>query len=189
ATKDFARVVRRVAPVMARIEGLLRPRHSAIVAPAGERLIGVMCALLALLLPVPLPFGNAIVVLPIVILALGLLERDGRVALGGLFAGVACASLFVALTWATLRGSFQLASHYIGHAGLTPPPGWPSPDAGLPGAPRAAPPRTPAKPTPDTRQAAGGVAGRYDGRDARRPGLAGRYDGRDARRPGARRPL
>jgi hypothetical protein len=117
ATKDFTRVVRRVVPVIERIETLLRPRDAAIVAPLGERLIGLMCAILALLLPIPLPFGNAIVVLPIMILALGLLERDGRVVLGGFFAGVACASLFLVLTWATLRGSIQVASHYLGHPG------------------------------------------------------------------------
>lgn len=117
AKRDFARIVRRVAPLVERLERFMRPRASALVAPAGERLIGAVCALLALLLPVPLPFGNAIVVLPIMVLALGLIERDGQVALAGFFLGVACATLFVVLTWATLRGSLHFASHYIGHHG------------------------------------------------------------------------
>ncbi len=117
ATTDFARIVRRVAPIVERVERLLRPRAAAATTLSGERLIGAMCAALALLLPVPLPFGNAIVVFPILVLALALIERDGRVALGGLLAGVACAAFFLALTWVTLRGSFQLATHYIGHHG------------------------------------------------------------------------
>ncbi|HEU4409757.1 MAG TPA: exopolysaccharide biosynthesis protein [Polyangiaceae bacterium] len=117
AKADFARIVRRVAPLVERVERYLRPRPSLLVAPAGERLVGALCAVLAALLPVPLPFGNAIVVVPIMVLALGLVERDGQVALAGFFLGVACATLFVMLTWATLRGSLHLASHYMGHFG------------------------------------------------------------------------
>ena len=117
ATRDFARVVRRVVPFIERVERFLRPRPSVMMAPMGERAIGALCALLAVVLPVPLPGGNAIVVLPIMVLALGLIARDGRVALGGFFAGVVCAALFIAITWATLQGSIHLAAHYVSRRG------------------------------------------------------------------------
>jgi hypothetical protein len=117
AKRDFARAVGRVAPLLARLERLVRPRPAVALGPAGERAVGAMCVLLAALLPVPLPFGNALVVAPLMLLGLALAARDGRMALGGLFAGAACAALFLAITWATLRGSAHVAAHYVGRGG------------------------------------------------------------------------
>jgi len=57
----------------------------------GERLVGVSLIALSLILALPVPFGNAPMGLGIIIIALGLLEGDGRALTIGLAAGLAAA--------------------------------------------------------------------------------------------------
>ncbi|SFE70078.1 exopolysaccharide biosynthesis protein [Roseivivax sediminis] len=73
----FARIVRHSLPWVERIEGLARPR----LWPGGtsfiDPLIGLVCFVMALLLFLPIPFGNAAPALAIIALSLALSERDG----------------------------------------------------------------------------------------------------------------
>src|SRR5882724_11767908 len=54
---EFARMIARVVPSLTRIERLLRPRFMALTGPFGERVLGVVCLALALLLAVPILFN------------------------------------------------------------------------------------------------------------------------------------
>lgn len=72
----------RIAPVLARVEGWSRARLS--VLAAKERPIGVACFVLSLLLFLPIPLVNMPVALGLVILAWGLVQRDGVVVAIGL---------------------------------------------------------------------------------------------------------
>ena len=47
---------------------------------------GWLCVMLAFILALPIPFGNILPALAIVVLALGMLQRDGVWVLGGLTA-------------------------------------------------------------------------------------------------------
>ncbi|WP_395687676.1 exopolysaccharide biosynthesis protein [Aestuariivirga sp.] len=70
--------VNKVTPVMTRLERVLRPRLSLIVnSNAAERAIGLVAFPLALILFLPIPFGNIMPAAAIACLALGLAERDG----------------------------------------------------------------------------------------------------------------
>jgi hypothetical protein len=67
----------RIAPVLARVERWSRPRLPAIAGK--ERPAGVACLLLSLLLFLPIPLVNMPLALGLVILAWGLVQRDGIV--------------------------------------------------------------------------------------------------------------
>lgn len=89
------RFVSKVTPVMAKLERVLRPRLGFIVTSnLAERLIGLVAFPLALILFLPIPFGNIPPAIAIACLALGLAERDGlAVLVGYLFSGASVAIL------------------------------------------------------------------------------------------------
>ena len=110
---DFARMVERVEPYLRRVEALLRPRFALLTGPIGERLMGAMCLVLALLLTVPILFNLPLVV-PIALMSLALLERDGVFAAIGLAVGVLVLGAVIGLGWVSIQGGLQLAGKYLG---------------------------------------------------------------------------
>lgn len=110
---DFARMVERVEPHLMRIERLLRPRFAPLTGPIGERLMGVTCLVLALLLTVPILFNLPLIV-PIALMSLALLERDGVFAAIGLAVGVLVLGAVVGIGWVSIQEGLQLAGKYLG---------------------------------------------------------------------------
>jgi hypothetical protein len=92
--ENFETVVRRALPYLEWAERLLRPRLTALVSWTGERLIGVALLVLAIVLTLPIPFGNWMPAFAICIVGLAIVEKDGVAVLIGLAVGVV--SLFVA---------------------------------------------------------------------------------------------
>jgi hypothetical protein len=89
-TSDLGRVTRRATPYLRRVERLLNPRLTVFFSGTGDRVIGLICLVLAILLFLPIPFANMLPALAIAFFSLALLERDGVAALVGLLvAGVA----------------------------------------------------------------------------------------------------
>jgi hypothetical protein len=94
--QGFAAVVSRALPYLERTERFLRPRLTPLLSWTGERLIGVALLILAVVLTLPIPFGNWLPAFAIAIIGLALAEKDGLLVLIGLWIGVL--SLFVAGT-------------------------------------------------------------------------------------------
>ena len=84
ARSDFEGLLSRVLPWLERAEKLLQPRLSAIALPPMEYFVGLVCLALAVILVLPIPFGNIPPALAIALMALGILERDGVWVLAGL---------------------------------------------------------------------------------------------------------
>jgi hypothetical protein len=85
-----ATFVRKSMPVLMRFEKVLRPRLSfVVVSDLAERVIGFVSFLLAIVLFLPIPFGNMVPAAAIALIALGLAERDGLATLLGYVLGVA----------------------------------------------------------------------------------------------------
>lgn len=106
----FRRFVRRTEPMLRRLERWLQPRPWGLTQGAGERLVGIALIALSVVLTLPIPFGNVPIALSIMVIALGLLEGDGRALAVGVAAG------FLATLWnATLvfAGAvlFETAAH------------------------------------------------------------------------------
>ena len=102
---DFSAVVARLAPWLARAERLLKPRLLWMTTAVGERLIGIVCLFLAVVLVLPIPFGNMLPAAAISLLALGVLERDGLWVIAGLIAAAAGTVLVAGV----LAGMFKAA--------------------------------------------------------------------------------
>lgn len=79
----FQAVIARGLPWLARTERILKPRAVWLAEGLAERLIGFTVLILALTLSLPIPFGNALPALAIVIFGLALIEKDGLAALAG----------------------------------------------------------------------------------------------------------
>ncbi|WP_088285058.1 exopolysaccharide biosynthesis protein [Ideonella sp. A 288] len=102
---DFATVVRRIGPWLARAERLLRPRAMGLALPPMEYLIGLVCLVLAVVLVLPVPLGNMLPALAISLLALGILERDGLWVLAGLAAAAVSAVVVSGVVFAMVKAT------------------------------------------------------------------------------------
>jgi len=114
AKADFQRMVDRLLPHFLRAEKVLKPRLNYFATSYAERLIGFACLVLILLLPLPWPFGNLLVAVPLFVLALALIERDGLFALGGIVLAAIFSGFLITVTWVTAQESLQLALKYLG---------------------------------------------------------------------------
>ncbi|KQY35242.1 exopolysaccharide biosynthesis protein exod [Caulobacter sp. Root1455] len=93
---DLRGLFRRLTPIVRRMELVTRPRLEILFGRVGERLIGVVCTLLALVLVLPIPLGNLAPGATVAVLALALLQRDGLLALlGYLMASISVGLLVV----------------------------------------------------------------------------------------------
>lgn len=101
--QDFAAMVGRAAPWLARAERMLRPRLSTLVSPGAEVAIGAFCLILALAVALPIPLGNMLPAFAICLLALAVLERDGLWVLIGGAVGVAALAVVASVVIATVK--------------------------------------------------------------------------------------
>lgn len=83
----------RVIPWLQKIEAVSRPRLVFLFNPVGERMIGLVCTVLAIVLILPIPLGNTLPGLAVTLLAFSLIQRDGLIALIGFGVAVAGASV------------------------------------------------------------------------------------------------
>lgn len=109
ARKDFAAVVARVGPWLARAERLLKPRLTRFVVGPAENVVGAVCLLLAAILFLPVPLGNMLPALAICLMGLGVLERDGL----WVIAGVIVALLSVGVVWGVVYALVVAAVHLV----------------------------------------------------------------------------
>lgn len=85
---DFRGLTGKLAPYLERIERRLRPRLTFMYNRVGDRVIGAMCFLLAIIVFLPIPFGNMLPSFAIAAFAIGAAERDGVVAMIGWVAAI-----------------------------------------------------------------------------------------------------
>ena len=111
---DFARIVVRVAPVMARAERLMRPRLILLATRPFDQLMGVTCLLLSVILFLPIPLGNMPPALAICLFSLALLERDGLVYLVAMLAAVLSVALISGVVYGMIVSLIFLLSDVLG---------------------------------------------------------------------------
>ncbi len=98
--------VTKVTPVMARLERVLRPRLGFVVSSdVAERLIGLVTFPLALVLFLPIPFGNILPAAAVSCVALGLAERDGLAVSVGYVLALGAVALLAAISSALYVGA------------------------------------------------------------------------------------
>lgn len=110
---DFAALVRRIGPWLARAERLMRPRAMGLTLPPMEYLVGLVCLLLAVVLVLPVPFGNILPALAISLLALGILERDGVWILAGLATAAVAAVVVSGVVFAMAKAVIYFVTEVL----------------------------------------------------------------------------
>lgn len=113
ARTDFHSMVGRVIPWLQRAEKLMRPRCTVLALPPVEYAVGLVCLLLAIVLTLPVPFGNMLPALSISLFALGLLARDGWAIGVGLVSAVASAVVVSGVVWGIIKGIIFMVSRTI----------------------------------------------------------------------------
>lgn len=101
---SFSTLTTKLTPLLQRSERYLKPRLTGLLNPALERMTGAVCLLLALILFLPIPFGNIPPALAISIFALGILERDGIAAIFGWIAAAGSLLILAAVSSAIVAG-------------------------------------------------------------------------------------
>lgn len=95
--------LRHVAPLLERIERRLAPRYRSLTGRTMVRPLGAVVLVMGVLIALPIPFGNTLPGLAVLVIALGLIAHDGlAVAVGIGLSGIACvtsAALIAAGWW------------------------------------------------------------------------------------------
>jgi hypothetical protein len=107
----FAKVMGVVVPWMRRAEKLSKPRWPVFAAGFAERVIGLVCVVLSVVLILPVPFGNMGPGIAVCVLAFALLERDGKASL----AGLGTSALALVLAWGVIVAIVKTVSLIVRH--------------------------------------------------------------------------
>ncbi|MXQ12313.1 exopolysaccharide biosynthesis protein [Microvirga makkahensis] len=99
----------RRGPVLLRhVEHRLRPRAGLLVANPITPALAAVMALMGTLIALPIPFGNTLPGLAVILMGLGLAARDGLAVLGALILAAVAAGVSIALGWAAVAGVIYL---------------------------------------------------------------------------------
>jgi hypothetical protein len=106
SAEQFRSIMDRVVPRLVRLERFIRPRYWPFWRKRGDRIVGIMSLVLAIIVTLPIPLGNWLPAFSVALLGLSLSERDGILFAVG--SAVAAASLgVVALVFGTAVAAIQ----------------------------------------------------------------------------------
>ncbi|MDO9489627.1 MAG: exopolysaccharide biosynthesis protein [Sphingomonadaceae bacterium] len=103
STEKFAAIGTRLEPLTRRAEALISRRLDVLTGLVARRLIGLMCLFLAVVLALPIPFGNVVPAAAIALFALGLLARDGVAVLAGVAATIGTGAVLAGLSYGAVE--------------------------------------------------------------------------------------
>jgi hypothetical protein len=80
---ELVKLLRRVLPMLERVETVVRPRLGFLTGRTGACLVGIACTVTALVLVLPIPFANLVPAVALSVFSLGLTRKDGLLVLSG----------------------------------------------------------------------------------------------------------
>lgn len=101
--QGFQSIIEKTVPWLARLEKLMKPRLDWLVKGRVEQLLGGVCAFMAFLLILPIPLGNLLPGVSILLISLGLIERDGVLVLLGLMMSIISLIYLQGLIWVSIQ--------------------------------------------------------------------------------------
>ena len=114
ARTSFEAMIARIVPRLQRIERMIRPRLLVLTGGTGKRVIGAVGMLLAAIVFLPIPFGNSLPGLALVLMAAGLLGRDGVAVLAGGLIGLVGLAVVSGFIWGMAQAALLFARHGLG---------------------------------------------------------------------------
>jgi hypothetical protein len=111
ARADFELYIQQALPYLERVMRYVKPRWPRFVSARAERFLGGVCLVLGVVLALPIPGGNLLPGIASALIALAIVERDGRLAVVGV--AMAILSLIVVVLVVTVGVAFLywLAGH------------------------------------------------------------------------------
>jgi hypothetical protein len=103
--EKFSMFLTKSLPYIKKVERCMHPRLSFMHSKLAERIIGLIFLVLGAVLVLPIPLGNFLPGLAMSLIALGLIERDGLLMMGGMVVGLCGITLVV-----TVMGAVALAA-------------------------------------------------------------------------------
>lgn len=103
------RIIDRSVPHLEKSQRWMRPRLTHLATPAATRGIGIVVCIMGLLIALPIPFGNTLPGLAVLLLAMGLAQKDGLTVLAGLVVAV----ISCAVSWGILVSSWWIFEEYF----------------------------------------------------------------------------
>ncbi|MFD1746311.1 exopolysaccharide biosynthesis protein [Rhizobium helianthi] len=107
---DFAGMVGKIEPWIAKAERMLKPRLSALASPGMEKAIGIFCLILSIILALPIPLGNMLPAVALCIMAFGILEKDGLWVMLGIGLGIVSLFLVAGVIYAIFKAILFFAA-------------------------------------------------------------------------------
>jgi hypothetical protein len=114
ARTSFQSLIARIVPRLVRIERMIRPRFLLLTGVQGKRAIGALGLVMAALMFLPIPFGNALPGLALVLMAAGLLGRDGLAVIAGGVVGLAGLVVVSGFVWGAVQAALLFARSGLG---------------------------------------------------------------------------
>jgi hypothetical protein len=105
----FLKITSRAIPWIERVERLVHPRYWVLSHRASELTVGMACLVMSIFMFLPIPFGNTLPALSVIMMALSLSERDGLWLLGGFVLSIASFAVVAAIFAA---GAFAMVSFF-----------------------------------------------------------------------------
>ncbi|MCX7593209.1 MAG: exopolysaccharide biosynthesis protein [Fischerella sp.] len=104
--KDFEKLIHKILLILERFERIIRPRWKLVASPLAQRFIALIFLILAIIIALPIPFGNLPPAIVIVALCLGLIEQDGVVIVLGVLAACAVVAIMASAIYALFSLAF-----------------------------------------------------------------------------------
>lgn len=106
AGKTFITAIEKLTPYLHFFERFTKPRLLYMTTSIGERFIGIFAFIFAISMALPIPFSNTVPSAGIVVMALGLIERDGLAVKCGMILG--SIGIFITYTIYTVGTEFLI---------------------------------------------------------------------------------
>lgn len=101
--EDLRKLLTASMPFLKKVESLLQTRLSFLLAPIAERIMALICLIMAILITLPIPLGNWFPALAISFFAIALLEHDGLCAILGYICAIIGVCLVGTLAFTALK--------------------------------------------------------------------------------------
>jgi hypothetical protein len=111
---QLRKFVAAIMPWLERLERVVRPRWPTMTRSPMANITGMVIIFLALVIVLPLPFSNFPPAVAIVVLALGIIERDGLLVALGLTASLVALSIGVVISITAAEGASFFVHRYFG---------------------------------------------------------------------------
>jgi hypothetical protein len=109
----FSRALGRVMKLIRFVERLSKPRMPWLTGEIADVVTGLTCVFLAVMMALPVPFGDLLPGLTLIVLGLGIMQRDGAAILLGALGTVACV-IYLFLVWAAVTAAVEAVGDWAG---------------------------------------------------------------------------